>query len=206
MIETFVENGKVWTYLKNLKNYQNNYREIKDTGFARVKKQRKELVQFKPYLINAEGTIIDGNQSSMADLQNYGPETKVWVEVLEIVYDQVTQLYYVKQDGVIRTDKKGFNSVEDAMQTYNMVANDHGGSPDMEKIANNLPQLTLDGDLIALQIGKPIHLKKLQDNPNFVKDLKKRYGVLIEAPTEEEQEQIFTKLSATGLKVTKRSL
>ena len=63
-------------------------------------KQRKELVQFKPYLVDEEGTVIDGNQSNLADIQSGGPETLVWVEVIRIVFDEEKKLW-----------KKGFKCV-----------------------------------------------------------------------------------------------
>lgn len=80
MIETTSANGKLYTSLTQLHEWEKNPRAITEKSLERLKVQITRLGQFKPLLINSEGAIIAGNMRSRALKQLN--QTKAWVEIL----------------------------------------------------------------------------------------------------------------------------
>ena len=67
--------------LKDLKNWENNPRSIKEKDFERLKTQIRDLGQYKPLIITEDGIILGGNMRYRA-YQELGIED-VWVSIVK---------------------------------------------------------------------------------------------------------------------------
>jgi len=100
-----MDNGTLWPIAK-LRNWDKNPRAVKKEDFERLKKQIKELGQYKPLLITPDGEVLGGNMRLRA-YKELGI-TDIWVSVVEpkteaekvkyALSDNDRAGYYVEQD------------------------------------------------------------------------------------------------------------
>lgn len=73
-------NNKEYREVKDLKPWANNPKKVSDEGLERLISQIKELGEYKPLLVEPDGTVIGGNQRLKA-YRKLG-YTKVWISVV----------------------------------------------------------------------------------------------------------------------------
>jgi DNA modification methylase len=75
-----IKDGKKFTDISNLKNWDLNPRSMTEKGFERLKKQIKKLGQHTPLIITEDGTVMSGNMRLKAML-DMGLKD-IWVELI----------------------------------------------------------------------------------------------------------------------------
>lgn len=172
---------KTFKSLSELHPWENNPRDIKVEGYARLKKQVVGLGYYKPNLVMADGTILGGNMrfkvyeelanSQIFDIHDYVLATfntditdeksqeiinkykTLWVSIIDFVQRENGKWVAVVNG---TPEFKEFETKEDGMWEYALSDNDHGGYTDADKLANAMPQLHLDwSDYSAAMYEQP---------------------------------------------------
>jgi hypothetical protein len=129
---------KTYKNINELKNWQDNPREISPEGYERLINQIKKLGQHTPLIIKEDGTVMSGNMRLRA-YKELGI-TDVWVEV-------------------ISKDK------EHLAMDYALSANDTAGRYDKEALLGLIdqnPEINLEE--FAVSFDEPILLKDFMEN------------------------------------------
>lgn len=91
--------------ISELRNWDNNPRDISPEGFARLKKQIEELGVYKPLLIHTDGTVLGGNMRLRAFREMDVKD--VTVSVVDAQTEEQKIRYALSDnDQVGRTDKE----------------------------------------------------------------------------------------------------
>lgn len=136
-----IKDGKKYTDISNLKNWNKNPRSITPKGFERLKKQITKLGQYKPLLITEDGTVLGGNMRLKA-YQDMGIKD-IWVSIVDA-------------------------PTEEKKIEYALSDNDRVGRYNSEQIANmvgNFPEIAWDE--FSIDLDEPLIVQDLIDNYNF---------------------------------------
>lgn len=145
MIQTIIENGKIYANINDLKEWELN-KELRATGpdgFRRLKAQIKELGEFKPVLITEDGTILGGNTRLRA-FRELG-YTRLWVSIVPI------------------TDKN-------MMLKYNLSDNDNVSIYNENGLANILSDFEINTEDYAVDFIEPTVLADLVESGETQED------------------------------------
>lgn len=169
IIEVFIENGKTYAKLNDLKNWEKNPRGIKVENFEKLKKQLLKLGQYKPLLIMNDGITLGGNmrlrgyQYLLQELSEVGsPDalTKKYglfgdeAERAKETIDAIQKGIWVS----IVTPKDEKEKLE-----YALSDNDRAGYYEMDSVMNILSEFPED-DFIkdySIEVGDPLNLSEL---------------------------------------------
>ena len=163
--------------------WEKNPRGIKENDFARLKNQIERLKVFKPLIAcedEGSGYIVLGGNMRLRAYQELG-YSEVWLSIVEA------------PDENTRTE-------------YALADNDRAGYYEQDKLAelaHNNPGLDLE--LYHVDVGntKPIGdiLKKyMPDEEDEGKTYEEKFQVVIDCTSEENQEEIFNKLTELEIK------
>lgn len=86
MIETFINDGKTFTHIENLTNWEKNPRGIMEDDFENLKKSIVKRGQFRPLIITEDGVVLGGNMRLKAYLV-LGVRD-VWISIVDASNDQ----------------------------------------------------------------------------------------------------------------------
>lgn len=145
---------KEYRKLSTLKNWDKNPRNIKEKDFERLKTQIRDLGQYKPLLITADGTVLGGNMRLRA--YNALGMDDIWVSVVDAP-DEETRMRYALSDN----DRAGYYDGD-------MLANLTGEYPDFNwedyAVDLNEPQ-TLDELIKSLAPVEEDEVPEVSDEP-----------------------------------------
>ena len=130
MIQTVVREGKTFALISDLKGWDRNPRDIKEEDFERLKIQLKDLGQYKPLLIEEDGTVLGGNMRLKAYKAMEVQE--VWISIVKpqdekervryALSDNDNVGYYVEDKLLALISEVGFNQEEMAVFKIDMSA------------------------------------------------------------------------------------
>mgnify|MGYP001617181139 CR=1 FL=1 len=146
----------IWDISK-LKNWEKNPRAIKKEDFERLKKQIKELGQYKPLLITEDGTVLGGNMRLQA-YKELGL-TDIWVSIVKAeteaeklkyaLSDNDRAGYYVEQDLAELIQEWG---LEIGFEDYHV---DLGQSSSLTDVLNQFAPDIEEDEAPAVSEGEP---------------------------------------------------
>lgn len=131
------KNNKITKHISELRNWEENPRNINAKDFERLKGQIKKLGQYKPLLVTKDGEVIGGNMRLRA-YKELGI-TDIWVSIVE-PKDENEKLEYALSD------------------------NDRAGYYDSDMLANLIPNYDIDWSQYAVDLKPPEDIQKLINN------------------------------------------
>ena len=165
--------------VEDLREWDKNPRDVKDTDFKRLKRQIQDLSEYKPLIVTEDGEIIGGNMRFKA-YRELG-YTKCWVSVVDAKTED-QKLKYALSDN----DNVGYYLEEELKE---LTA---GAGPDF------------DLDEFKVDLSEPKQLRKMvEDLEKKEKEMayKSEYQVIVLCANEQEQADISSRLKKDGLKV-----
>lgn len=100
-MKTTIKDGKTYTHIDNLQNWEKNPRGITEVDFKRLKESIKKRGQFKPSVVTTDGVVLGGNMRLRA-YKELGI-TEVWISIVNAPDDK-TKLEYALADN----DRAGY--------------------------------------------------------------------------------------------------
>jgi hypothetical protein len=139
--------------------WEDNPRSITFESFDRLKKQISDLGQYKPLLITDDGTVIGGNMRFRA-LEDMGVKE---VACVMIEFRKGERGWQAKVGG--ESQKKVFNTKQQAMIEYALSDNDRAGTYDDQKLVELVmqnPQIELES--YSVDLGTQTTLLQLKNS------------------------------------------
>jgi len=161
--------------INKLKNWDKNPRSINKDDFEKLKWQIQKLGQYKPLIITQDGVVLGGNMRLKAykalNVEN------VWVSIVEADSDE-KKLEYALSDN----DRAGY---------YDEQA--------LFELVNELPDLSLENfgvDLIEASNLSDL-FKESTEEKDFM-NYQEKYQIAIDCKDENEQKEVYEKLTKQG--------
>lgn len=172
-IEVFIENGKTYAKITDLKVWDKNPRNINKDDFERLKRQLLKFGQYKPLIIINDGTVIGGNMRlrgytalleeyrnlgivGLIEKYNKNAKTKILQHEAQKTIDQIEKGIWVS----IVEPKDEQEKVE-----YALSDNDRAGYYHVESLTELLSPLEgLDASDYSADFYEPVLVEKVMDD------------------------------------------
>jgi hypothetical protein len=182
-ITLFIEDGKIYANLSDLKLWEKNPRGIMVDDFQRLKKQLLKLGQYKPLLIISDGTTLGGNMRDRGYIDLLKEYDEIGVQKMvekyqldkEVFIDDTTDEEKIISpvdhvEKIIAQIKKGIwvsivkADTDKEKLEYALSDNNRAGYYEMESVVGLLSEYP-DSDFsdYSVEIGEPLNIQELVD-------------------------------------------
>lgn len=175
------ETNKTYWPIEKLYNWDKNPRAVKEEDFSRLKKQIKELGEYKPLLITGMGEVLGGNMRLRA-YKDLG-YTRCWVSIVN-------------------------PKTEEAKLKYALSDNDQVGyyvDEELQEILITTEAEIKNFDDYKISFGKQVGLDELIKNispddadESEALNYKTEFQVVVDCKDEDQQEEVYNLLNQKG--------
>ena len=101
MIETTTKDGKTYTNIKNLFNWEKNPKRVMTKDYERLVHQIRDLGVYAPLLVTEEGEVLGGNTrlKALKDLK----EKEIWVSIVNPKSEAQKLQYAISSNDMVGT-------------------------------------------------------------------------------------------------------